>query len=423
MINDIFRSFFRTIGRILAYIFIGGIIAYFGSIFMTSSVKAISNVGMFNNLTIADTGNFNSISGLNSVTNKGYTFVNNGQFYYALPSQPNYTYGSYGGSLTQCGIPFLSDSYYGITYYFILNDTSNYLHPYYTKQTPKLGVYDNPSYNYFNFNAETISSGVEVKQLPQSTIFGDYLGYFTFIFKAPTNGTCVNFAFSSSSKLATPSEAVFVGYTYESLGSKPLTSNDIQGALNSSLNNVNNKLDGMWTNISSNIDYTKTQNDQIMKKQDETNEAINKEDSDTTSSKCGVICKLKGIFTGIIELPGKLVTLLIDALKSLFIPSDTKFITDFVDSIESKLGFIAEVPISIIEFGLNLAKASWEEVTSISFPTISIFGYNFWEAKEIDISAGINIFKPFKYITDCLCVVLCARTLNKWRENFTGGSS
>lgn len=159
------------------------------------------------------------------------------------------------------------------------------------------------------------------------------------------------------------------------------------------------------------------------KKIDSVKDSIDSEDSDTTSKKCGVTCKLKGIFTGIIELPKKIVTLLIDGLKSLFIPSDTDFITNFVDSIESKLGFIAEIPVSIIEFALSLVTSTWTEVTTINFPSINIFGYYFWDAQTIDISEGINIFKPFKYVTDVICIVLCATTLNKWREKFTGGGS
>ena len=170
-------------------------------------------------------------------------------------------------------------------------------------------------------------------------------------------------------------------------------------------------------------DQTNSKLDDLKDKQDKTNDTLTSEDEDTTSKKCGVVCKLKGIFTGIIELPKKIITLLIDALKSLFIPEDTEFITNFVDSIENKLGFIAEVPVSIISFAINLVNASWTEVTSISFPSINIFGYYFWDAQTIDISEGLNIFKPFKYVTDVICVVLCAATLNRWREKFTGGGS
>jgi len=117
----------------------------------------------------------------------------------------------------------------------------------------------------------------------------------------------------------------------------------------------------------------------------------------------------------------KLIELLLDMLKSLFIPDDMDFVTNFVDALESKLGFIAAIPVRIIEFTMSLATATWSEFKSISFPSISIFGYNFWNSQEVDLTEAINIFKPFKYVTDVICVVICAQTLNKWRERFTGG--
>lgn len=168
--------------------------------------------------------------------------------------------------------------------------------------------------------------------------------------------------------------------------------------------------------------------EQQVQQQQETNDALTSDSEDESSSSCGMICKLKNILSYINPLSEKffaykLVELLIDALKSLIVPDDMSFVTDFVDALESKLGFIGAIPGQIIEFAINLVSASWTEFNSISFPSISIFGYNFWDSQEIDLTEAINIFKPFKYVTDCICVVLCARTLNKWREQFTGGSS
>lgn len=160
-----------------------------------------------------------------------------------------------------------------------------------------------------------------------------------------------------------------------------------------------------------------------LEEQKKQTDAITSESDDVESSDCGLICKIGGVFKGIIELPGKLISLLIDALKSLFIPKDMSFIEEFMSSIENKLGFIASIPMSIIRFTLDLATASWEEFNSVTFPTISIFGYHFWETQEIDLTEAINIFKPFKYITDIICVTLFCRTLLKWYERFNGGGS
>lgn len=151
---------------------------------------------------------------------------------------------------------------------------------------------------------------------------------------------------------------------------------------------------------------------------DEINNNITSDDSDTTSSKCGIICKLKGIFTGIIELPGKILNL----LKSLFIPDDFDFVNEFADTLEDKLGFIAQVPISFITFLKDLATATWEDITSITFPEIEVFGYKFWTSQEIDITLILNKLKPYRYVTDIACVCICIAALKRHYDNFGGKS-
>lgn len=125
----------------------------------------------------------------------------------------------------------------------------------------------------------------------------------------------------------------------------------------------------------------------------------------------------KGIWNTIKELPSKF----LDMLISLFIPDDFSFLHNLKDSLENKLGFIAEIPISILEFTLNLANASWERFDTISFPSIEFFGVSFWNTQEISLQPAIDIFEPYKYITDILCVILCCNTLLKWYQSFTDG--
>lgn len=169
------------------------------------------------------------------------------------------------------------------------------------------------------------------------------------------------------------------------------------------------------------IDNQNKNQQQTNEKLDDLNKSLTDETENSDGTCKGVICNLKKVVKGIIDLPKNIINLMINALKSLFIPDNMDFINNFVNSIESKLGFIAEIPMSIINFTLNLANATWEDVTSISLPSIDIFGYKFWNAQEIDISEGLNIFKPFKYVTDCLCVALLSKGLFKCWENFTGG--
>lgn len=114
---------------------------------------------------------------------------------------------------------------------------------------------------------------------------------------------------------------------------------------------------------------------------------------------------------------------IINGIKNLFVPSDMSFMTDFEETITTKLGFIAEIPIRIINFAIDLASSSWDSFTSLTLPTINIFGYNFWESQEIDLTEAINIFRPYRYVTDVVCVVICVNTLNKWRETIFGGGN
>lgn len=157
---------------------------------------------------------------------------------------------------------------------------------------------------------------------------------------------------------------------------------------------------------------------EFLNQNNEIKNSITSDDNDTTSNKCGIICKLKGIFTGIIELPSKILNL----LKSLFIPDNFDFVNDFAATLENKLGFIAQVPISFITFLKDLATATWEEVTSITLPEIEVFGYKFWTSQEIDITLIMSKLSPYRYVTDIACVCICIVALKRHYDNFGGKS-
>ena len=160
------------------------------------------------------------------------------------------------------------------------------------------------------------------------------------------------------------------------------------------------------------------QNNTLIDKSDKISNSITSTDDDTTSSKCGIICKLKGIFTGIIELPSKILNL----LKSLFIPDNFDFVNEFASTLENKLGFIAQVPISFITFLKDLATATWEEVTSITLPEIEVFGYKFWTSQKIDVTLIMSKLSPYRYVTDIACVCICIVALKRHYDNFGGKS-
>ena len=117
----------------------------------------------------------------------------------------------------------------------------------------------------------------------------------------------------------------------------------------------------------------------------------------------------------------KLVELIINGLKSLFIPDNFDFLNNFKDTMSAKLGFIASIPLQLIDFIIDLKDYAFSTPTSLTFPTISILGYSFWNEMTIDITEGLSWVSAIKYVTDIICVILCVNTLRKFYNSFFGG--
>lgn len=117
----------------------------------------------------------------------------------------------------------------------------------------------------------------------------------------------------------------------------------------------------------------------------------------------------------------KLVELILNGLKSLFIPDNFDFLDNFKDTMSEKLGFIASIPMQLIDFIIDLKDYAFLTPTSLTFPTISIFGYTFWNEMTIDITEGLSWVSAIKYVTDIICVILCVNTLRKFYNSFFGG--
>ena len=178
--------------------------------------------------------------------------------------------------------------------------------------------------------------------------------------------------------------------------------------------------DGVISSNKEIIDQNKKiieKNNEIISGQKDTNDKLD----EAENTRKGIWGTIKDVLSNIIALPKKIVEFLVDALKSLFIPEDMSFLDDFKESISNKLGFIAQVPIAVIDFGIDLVNLDVEEMTSVTFPTVEIFGVNFWPEMEVDITPIMSKFSSLKYLTDVLCVTMCVSTLNRWREKFTGG--
>ena len=181
----------------------------------------------------------------------------------------------------------------------------------------------------------------------------------------------------------------------------------IYGAYYSSIGFDINNQDALFN------DLNQTQQN-ILNKQNELNQNI----KDTNSKLDQAENTRKGIWETIKGIPESVA----NAIKGLFIPDNFDFLNDFKDTLSNKLGFIAEVPIKLIDFIISLADFSWTEFSSITFPKIEIMGVSFWDDITIDVGPILGGLKKYRYLTDVLCVTLCVNTLRKMYDKFTGGS-
>lgn len=237
------------------------------------NVKAVNNDSL--DLTISD-GYFFSLSSYPSYTNNGFTLTTytvGDIFNVALPS-PTFVYGVNGGALSQCGMSFVKDFYYSVSYFFVTPNNSSYLHPWYSSWNSSLKTVGicNSANCIPSFHHDNVNSGVNLVTYTGSSGDTFKIGSFTVIFKAPTGGTCVSLAFSSNNNNTSASNLWFLGYKYQSLGSASLSESDIKSALSSDFSNLSNKIDDMKSEqekTNSKLDSTNSKIDNTNSKLDE----------------------------------------------------------------------------------------------------------------------------------------------------------
>ena len=134
---------------------------------------------------------------------------------------------------------------------------------------------------------------------------------------------------------------------------------------------------------------------------DDVSDSLTSDSDDTTSKKCGVICKLKGIFTGITELPGKIA----NSIKGLFVPDNFDFINDFKDVMISKLGILAQVPDMLLTFLNDILNKEYTN-QCFNMPKMEFWGYSFWNEMNFCIQDSFyyKIIKDYRWMTNIVPV-------------------
>lgn len=249
------NSIVRTFGRIIVYILLGVIFSF---LVLNKDVHAQTILG---DIEIGDwssftNGAFYNIVSTDSIQNKGWDLDSDGMV--GPTSSIQTIMNSYGMGMSICDLSLLSDNYYSFTL-LIGSDSNAYYHPFYVNRSTKLGISNNSSVWFTNFNYDNLSDGVQQSYISFGQSQHIFLNSFTGIFKAPANGTCLNLAFSSNKTLDFYRQSFAIGYRLTSLGSKPLTQEQISNALSQDFENLNNSIN----NLSSGINATNGKLDDI----------------------------------------------------------------------------------------------------------------------------------------------------------------
>ena len=367
--KTLFNSFFRTLGRILCYILIGTVLSL-----------------IFSKFTVhADTKKLDTIQ-----FNESEWYIN---------------YGYWGSNMYTSGTDI--EIYTTLTANnTAVNDTDNTVildlcagDGIIVKRTATVG---NSCAN------SCFSQNVSVQNLNRSCVLANNSSGFSFRIFLPVNKWDNRYVTSPNSHVYLQDKITISSKNYNSnfiVYGAYLTDELVAGT--NDYSEINSQINA----LNSNINNTNSKLDDANSKLDE-----------AENTRKGILGTIKDVLSSIASLPGKIIDLMITGLKSLFIPEDMSFLDDFSDSISNKLGFIAEVPIKVLKFLVDLATTTWDDFTSVSMPKVNVFGVYFWDDQEIDITAIINKLKPWRYVTDVICVTTCVNTLRKWRERFTGGS-
>lgn len=161
-------------------------------------------------------------------------------------------------------------------------------------------------------------------------------------------------------------------------------------------------------------------------KQDETNNKLD----EAEKTRKGILGKIGDLFTAIVELPGKLVNMLIDAIKGLFVPDTEEMnsiIDDFKEVMAEKLGAIYQVVDYLTQIFANITGSNINSNSCMIFPSMTdpIFNIKLWDEQNFCFDTFRSNFKTLFIISDSIICIICTcmviNMLHKKLEGFFGG--
>lgn len=182
-------------------------------------------------------------------------------------------------------------------------------------------------------------------------------------------------------------------------------------------NDTNSKIDAMVEEQQK----TNEKLDGINKNQQQTNEKL--DEANETSK--GIWGTIKEVLSNIISLPMKLVELLIDALKSLFVPTDEQLYEIINDSKElsENFGFVGESInffINIFTSLLGMVNANGcIELPEFTIGKTSLFdSFTFWKAQNVCLNDNVILSNNINTIRTITSIVLVGLFINFASKQF-----
>lgn len=133
------------------------------------------------------------------------------------------------------------------------------------------------------------------------------------------------------------------------------------------------------------------------------------------------------IIDGIVNLPGKIVTFLIDGLKDLFVPSGdemNQLINDLKTSMEDKLGFIGETLTIVVDLFQSII-TSTDTSTCLNFPAINVMGHSIFDGACVEfVPEGFeDIAETVRLFIDVICTITFINMARNKIDQFLAGRS
>ena len=271
-------GFFRTLGKIFAFLIVGFFIAWLTGFINIGIVKAAGEVTSFTYNTIFGT-NIDSYVQFKDLktgavygsdvkrygTGGGENAIGYWWGYHSLPN--NYSTSAEGIAISTCSNSFIENNYYSILSYYIVTDNNFYVHNLYAKDS-NIGL----GYSWdYSLDHRNISPASYFASVSNTYVTGNLnLTFNTITFKANLNSNCVSWTVNKPNGGLNSSNFQYVGSRILYQGTEPPSNSEVTSLITQESNKINQNIDSM-----------KEKQDETNQKLDEVNNTMKDDNVDT----------------------------------------------------------------------------------------------------------------------------------------------